>query len=228
MSFPSTLVNKVATAYQIPANVVRGMKAMIVADSHFDKTLALSATLPKYIKELGRIILREKITTLFVLGDLIQNDEDITMEKLKSIVTAFELLPIRVYIIGGNHDRSLLWEMKYNKKGSNVTVVYDLAMCLTHPNPPPDTPPRLFLAHDLKNNYLLKPEDGPYFVKNLKKEFKDMIHDEDYLLLGHTHQTIDNKDCRCGSVGSLSEDLHRHSYAILTTDNGFQLNFIGK
>ena len=159
---------------------------------------------------------------------MIQNDEDITLEKLKSIVTAFELLPVRVYIIGGNHDRGLLWEMKYNKQGSNVTVVYDLAMVLTHPNPPPDTPPRVFLAHDLKNNFLLKPEDGPFFVKNLKKEFKDMIHDEDYLLLGHTHQTIDNKDLRCGSVGAYSEDLHRQSYAILTAENGFQFTFYGK
>lgn len=228
MSSLDNLINKIATAYPIPSNVVRGMKALIVADAHFDKTLALSTTLPKYIKELGKIVLREKVNTIFVLGDMLQNDEDMTIDKLKSIIAAFELLPAKVYMIGGNHDRSMLWDLKYNKKGSNVTIVYDLAMVLTHPNPAPDTPPRIFLAHDLKNNFQLKFDEGQYFVKNLKSFFKDMIHSEDYLLIGHTHQTINIKEQRCGSVGAYSEDLHRQSYAILKTENGFELIFHGK
>jgi predicted phosphodiesterase len=228
MTSPENLINKIATAYTIPSNVVRGMKALIIADAHFDKTLSLSSTLPKYIKELGRIIAKEKVNTVFVLGDMLQNDDDMTIEKLKSIIKGFEYLPVRVYIIGGNHDRSMLWELKYNKQGSNVKVIYDLAMLLVHPNPAPGTPPRIFLAHDLKNNFQLKPEEGQYFVKNLKSSFKDMIRSEDYLLVGHTHQTIDFKELRCGSIGAYSEDLYRKSYAILNTENGFEFTFRGK
>lgn len=226
---PTSLINKVATAYHIPKNIVNGMRALIVSDAHFDKTLTLSRTLPKYIKSLSSIIIREKLNTVFVLGDLIQNDDDISLEKLNSIVTAFELLPVPVYIIGGNHERSLLWELKYNKQGSNVRIVYDLCICLEYPtHPPPRTPPRVFLAHDLKNNFQLQPEDGEEFVAALKKGFVDLIHHEDYLIVGHTHKTINNEEDRYASVGAYSEDLHRTSYAMLFTDNGFHFQFVGK
>ncbi|EAY22178.1 Ser/Thr protein phosphatase, putative [Trichomonas vaginalis G3] len=226
---PQTLINKVATAFHVPKNVVTGMRALIVSDAHFDKTLTLSRTLPKYIKSLSSIIIRDKLNTVFVLGDMIQNDDDITMEKLQSIITAFELLPVPVYIIGGNHERSLLWDLKYNKQGSNVTIVYDLCICLTYPTQPPSrTPPRVFLAHDLKNNFQLQPEEGESFVATLKKEFVDLIHHEDYLVTGHTHKTINNEEERYASVGAYSEDLHRSSYAMLFAENGFHFQFVGK
>lgn len=219
--------------YKVGIEYIHNMKALLISDQHFGKTLPLTQSLPQCLKNLMTIIMRENINTLFLLGDLIHiEDEKATKhnkDTLLKVIGAFEQIPIPVFIMGGEHDRKLLWDCKYNKPGSNVHIVYDYLVQLSHPNPQLGTLQNVFLAHDFNNPYSLKPDEVESFVVELKHSLSDFVKPEDYLIIGHCHQFANNEQAKAASLREFSPDLHHNGYAILTCNpNCFDIDFKGK
>ena len=224
--FSAPLVNTKTTVFTVPLEHAVNIKALVVADQHFGKTLPITKSLPQCLKNMMTIIAREQVNCIFMLGDIVDNnDKDI----LTKVFSALEQLPIPVYVMGGAKDRVLLFDYKYNRPGSNVTVVYDYAIRIHHPNAPLGTPPNIFLAHDLCNPVTVKMDEAEAFVVALKRAFEKDITVEDFLLIGYTHQYVFNEQLRCASIKDFSPDNHHNGYAIISTGtDGFKINIVGK
>ena len=220
------LVNTKTTVFTLPLEHAANIKALVVSDQHFGKTLPITRSLPQCLKNMMTIIAREQINCIFMLGDIVDNnDKDI----LTKVFSALEQLPIPVYVMGGGNDRVLIFDYKYNRPGSNVRVVYDYAIRIHNPNAPVGTPQNIFLAHDLCNPLSVKPDEAEAFLVALKRAFKKDIANEDFLIIGHTHQYVFNEDLRCASIKDFSPDNHHNGYAVISTgSNGFKINIVGK
>lgn len=226
------IVNNQATIYHLPLEVSKNMRALIIADLYLDKVLPLAKNLPKITRKITQVILKEKCTSLFILGNLIymtdESDTNSKSSKLRMIINAFQQIPVPVYILGGNFDRSLLWDMKYDDPSSNIRVIHHLIVGVDIENPGANDPQRVYLAHDIKNNLLLDEGQTGLFVNTIKDQFSEMLNPSNYLLLAHTLRKYENPEKRCASIGAYSLDLSRTCYAVIDLSNGFNIKFTGQ
>lgn len=223
------LINTKTSVFTLPIEQTMNLKALVIADQHFGKTLPVNDSIPRLFRSLMPIIVRESINCIFMLGDLVHVGKNPDSEGiLKKVFDALEQLPIPVYVMGGGLDRVLLWDYKYNKPGSNVKVVYDYAIKIHHPNAPIGTPPNIYLSHDLGNPLSIKSDEAESFVVELKRAFSNEISSDDYLIIGHVHEHVHNEQLRCAAIKEFSQDNHRSDYAIVAmSDNGLKVTLVG-
>lgn len=231
---PTPLKNKKSTVFTVPIEHTINMKAMIITDQNFGKTLPLTKSIPHCMKSLMTIIARESINCIFMIGDLVYiNEKDPKIEQAKEILSkvfkALEMIPIPVYILGGERNRRLLYDVNYDVPHSNIHVVYDFLIRIHNPNPPIGTPSNFYLTHDCKNPLVLKANEIESYAIELKRALQDEISNEDYLIIGHCQAYYQNDTAKVASIKEYSPDLHRNGYAVLKlTPEGFNLNIVGK
>ena len=229
--FPQQFPNLKTTVFNLPIEHTVNMKALVLTDQFFGKTLPLTKSIPQCMKNIMTIIVREGINCIFFIGDLVhfQKDENETKSILTKVLKVFEEIPLPIYVMGGEQNRQILYNMKYQKPGSNVHVVYDFMIKIKHPNPPIGTIPNIYLTHDAKNPLTVKPDQVESFVFSLKNAFSQEIANEDFLLVGHCNGYSFNEQGKYGSIKEFSPDNHRNGYAIITcTKEGFNVNIVGK
>jgi hypothetical protein len=218
-----------ATVFTIPPDHMARLRALVISDQLFGKTLVVTKSLPTCFTNIMTLITRENLNTIFVLGDLIFPNDSNASVLLTKVITEFERFPIPVYISGGVRTRPLLAQIEYNKPGTNVKIVKDYLLKLRHPKPPLGTPPNLFLASALLPSTGLKPEKIGEFVSEFKRAFRADIANEDYLLLGGCGAYSLNEEQRCASIKAFSPDDHHNAHAIVVADEaGFTIKVIGK
>ena len=218
------ILNDEATALYITDPSITSTRALIFTDCHFSKFYPFEKTFPKFQKKIEEIIKEEQPNTIIILGDVVHIRTELAEERLIQVLSFFDKLNIKVYYIGGNHDRHIARKI-FVPPSSNATIVSDLALCFVHPDPPPRTPKRIFFTHDLHNHYKLTREYVHAWHLFLRKTFAYLINPDDYLLTGHTHETIISVDELTASIAPFSFDLLSYKYAILTMDNGIQIKF---
>ena len=132
-------------------------------------------------------------------------------------------------VMGGPQNRKILYDMKYNKPGSNIHVVYDYMIKIKHPVPPQGTIPNVYITNDAMCTVPVKPDEVESYAYKLKTHFKHEIANEDFLLVGSCNGYSYNEESRFGSIKEFSPDNHRNGHAIISCDSdGFKINIIGK
>lgn len=229
---PYPLTNKKSSVFTVPIEQTKNIKAIVITDQNFGKTLPLTKSIPHCLKNLMTIIARENINCIFIIGDIVHFD-DLNIEKaqetLLEVFKQFEMIPLPIYIMGGENNRRLLFDLNYSIPFSNIKVVYDFLIRIHNPNPVLDTPPNFYLTHDGKNPLKLKPEEIESYAIELKRAFKDEIANEDFLIIGHCQAYYLNESARVATIKEFSPDNHRNGYAIIEmTEQGLKLNIVGK
>jgi hypothetical protein len=227
---PFKIANAQATAFVVPPEHIAHLRGLLICDQSFGRTLPLTKSIPKCLKNLMTIISRERINCIFVVGDVIFRRDAIDTEKeaINKVVRAFEQFPIPVYISASEKTRPVLTEIS-PKAGSNVRIVLDYFLKLRHLNPPVGTPPNVFIASALLPQGGLQTDELPQFLSEFKEAFKAVIAPQDYLLLGGCHGYSLNEDLRCACVKEFSPDEHHQAYAIVVAEStGFEIRVVGK
>ena len=225
--FPQPLVNTKVDVFTLPVEHAAHIRALVVADQRFGKTLPITRSLPQCLKNMMTIVVRESINCIFMLGDIVHAASDRGL--LSAVVRALEQLPIPVYIMGGPETRVLLFDYKYEKPGSNVHIVYNYAIRIPHPAPLSGAPPNVFLAYDLCNPFAVGPSDAQSYVVALKRGFDRDIRSEDFLLVGRPNHYVFNDELRCASIKDFSPDNHHSGYAVIVVEkDGFKIQIVGK
>ena len=226
------LINNKSSVFILPKERCVGLKALVITDQFFGKTLPLTKSIPHCLKNMMTIITRESINCIFMLGNVVhvtENNIKEAKQNAKKVISSLERIPLPVYIMGGDKDRRLWWELKYEKPGSNVHIVYDFLIRIPHPNPQLGNDVSFYLTHDCKNPIHIKQDEVESYAVELKRALKDEVHNEDYLLIGYCQNYLYNQTARVACIKEFSPDNHRNGYAIVSvTDSGFDLNIVGK
>ncbi|OHS94959.1 Ser/Thr protein phosphatase [Tritrichomonas foetus] len=209
--------------------ILSSFRALVLSDMHFNQKEKLSFSLPIVLRKISKLIIDQNINIIFLLGDIVEQYQSPTSaEDLKTVFSAFEQLGIPIYIIPGNHDRSLFNNTSYDTRFKNIHLLKTTLMFIENPNSPPNTYRRIYMAHEMENNFKLEGPQKNVFPIKLKEFFKDVFTENDFLLIGHIHRHILDLSKNCGSVGQYSYDYKRESYAIITNENGFKIDFINE
>ncbi|EAY08454.1 Ser/Thr protein phosphatase, putative [Trichomonas vaginalis G3] len=217
------MINTDANMSVIDYPDLENMRALIFTDSHLCRFYSFEDNFPKLKNYIITLIQRENINTVFTLGDLINIRTEGAENMYLKIFEIFAKLPVQVYAIGGNHDRHILH--KLNVDIPNIHIISEFALAIPHPNPRPGTPKRLILSHDFHNHLRLTPEKIPDWLYTIRTSLPNLIKPDDFILTGHTHNTVILSDQLSASLGPLSLDLHTECYAILTMENGINIEF---
>lgn len=231
--FTLHLTNKNTSIYIMPLENTVDLKGLVITNQLFGKTLPLTKSIPQFMKNIMTIISREKINTLFFIGDIAYYQKEGGEKETKAIIEKFfailEGIPLPVYVMGGPQNRKILYDMKYNKPGSNIHVVYDYMIKIKHPVPPQGTIPNVYITNDAMCTVPVKPDEVESYAYKLKTHFKHEIANEDFLLVGSCNGYSYNEESRFGSIKEFSPDNHRNGHAIISCDSdGFKINIIGK
>lgn len=147
------------------------------------------------------------------LGDLVDGSLPQGEEVLELVLRQFMTLRVPVYCIGGNHDREFFSKVNW-PSGSNVHISQALAMVISIPNGQKD-PLKIFLAHDLANNYRVRDQYAFAFISWIKDGCKNTIKPSDWLLTGHIHTTLISHSNKLGCVGQFSPENGVYACTIL-------------
>lgn len=233
-SLSAPLKNKKSTVFTVPIEHTVNMKALIITDQNFGKTLPLTKSIPHCMKSLMTIIARESINCIFMIGDLVWiNEKNPNIEQAKQtliqVFKALEMIPLPIYILGGERNRRLLYDVNYDVPHSNIDVVYDFLIRIHNPNAEIGSSQNFYLTHDCKNPLSLKPNEIESYAIELKRALQDEISNDDYLLIGHCQAYYQNDQAKVATIKEFSPDMHRNGYAVLSlTQEGFNLNIVGK
>jgi hypothetical protein len=93
----------------------------------FGKTLHRTRSIPKCLEKLARVISQESVNCIFILGDLIyvEVDERRNDVTLRQVTQAFKAIPLPIFILVSESNRSLLSTYAGHRTGLNVAFVYD-------------------------------------------------------------------------------------------------------
>ncbi|OHT04617.1 Ser/Thr protein phosphatase [Tritrichomonas foetus] len=216
------------TVYRIPEEYIIGMNSLVISDIHFTSNKNLSESLPIVAKKTLSIILQKKITSIFMLGDIVENRSHTRIENLELIFNTFDKFGIPIFAIAGNHDRRVFKDIKYKNRFTNIHVILDSVMLLEHPNPEDGTIRRVLLSHNFMNDLWTNNVQSKVFAKRIKQVYNYMVKPDDFLLIGHVHIFNHDKENRCASLGTFSYDKHKASYAIISESHGFKIDFFNE
>ena len=216
--------------FNVPAELIPNLHALVISDFHFNQKNNFYMSSPGRGKKRIDGVKSKKMKTMSALGDNVeQNQVPEAQQCFVKVVKLFQDIGLPTFIIGGNHDRQFVSSMKAGlpipKK--SVEIVSESCMVLNHPNPEPGKYPSVFFGHDLLNNFYSSVSETAPFLKALKRRVS-IIPPEAFLLVGHVHSTkrIPEENVACvGSFSSEAAGFSRYEYAIITSDNGFTIEF---
>lgn len=216
--FQCPLVNTTVNAYKIPLSEST-KRILLVSDTHLGATIPAEQAITLFSNELSTIIKKEGITMICHLGDLVDGTftENMGTKVLNDVLTKVSELQIPFYVFGGNHDRDFFTPLKF-PKNPFVTPLKENAVVFELPPRGKEEPQKIFLAHDLLNNYRVRDQYAYSFVSWIKQGCKQYIKPTDWLLTGHTHTSLISYPSRLGCVGQFSPEINVFGYAVLEID----------
>lgn len=205
--FQCPLVNTTVSVYNIP-DVQAQMKILLISDTHIGATMDVEKATTLFIDCLREVISQEGITHICHLGDLVDGtlmDGKYVLPRVLKRLSEFEL---PVYAIGGNHDREFFAGMSW-EGDAFVVPSKQLAMLVEYNGT------KVYLAHDLANNYRVRDAFAYSFVSWIKDGCKKTIRPEDWLVTGHTHTGLLSHAARISCVGQFSPEIKSFGYGVL-------------
>ena len=207
------LANATTTFTEISLDMNDRYKFLLISDCHtFEKDLHF------WFDELKKVIEKENPTNLIILGDLIDGSVANGVSIMAQAFSLLKSLPFQIYVIGGNHDRELVSHIKWPEKG-NIHLIDTWSILFQIPQPSVNHPLRIFLAHDLGNNYRVRDKIAFQFFQWIKGGSKG-IKNPDWLICGHAHTSIVSRDSKIVCIGQFSPRIERRAYTILSIDQG--------
>jgi predicted phosphodiesterase len=193
-------------------------RILLLSDTHLGASGPIESEKTRFISELAALIARERITHVFHLGDLVNGTFPNGAPHVSDVLSRMEGLDIPVTLIGGNHDREYVAACT-RPLSPLIRVVKHLAIRL-------DFPPatggvngqRIFLAHDLGNNYRVRDQFTYLFLHWLKTSYPKVIREQDWLLMGHCHMGFLSTTSKLGCVGQFSPEINTRAYGIIEVD----------
>jgi predicted phosphodiesterase len=220
--FQCEIVNRKVTSFSIPVTRKPGMRILLISDTHIGGTRQPVASSKRlFITALNSVIQSEKATHVIHLGDLIDCEVAAPEAHLADVLSQLAALPVPIWLIGGNHDREWITPAA-GSRGPNLTIAPDLALLLDIPPSAPGQKDgqRIFLAHDLANNYRVRDQFAFSFVHWIKEAAAPEINArDDWLITGHCHTQFLSAACKIGSVGQFSPEIDTFEYTMLTIDD---------
>ena len=189
---------------------IENVKILLLSDFHIGKIYDINETIPLLFKEIERLIKFEFPDYIFLLGDLVDGNCPNIGETYVRILTNIIKLHKKTFIIGGNHDRQIVDIILQKAKLPSSIVLSKERFFLL------DTKPKLFIGHDWYYNQRVRDNITLSFMKNIR-ERTEIMNDDDYMIIGHTHtQICDEKKLSC-SIGQFSIDENSYKYSIIIT-----------
>lgn len=212
--FSVPLVNDRVTYYEYVPPKNKSFKALLVSDCHLGAKLPIDVAINIFIDALSALINRENATVLFILGDVVDGTQG--ADVLRRLISRLEKLRLPVYAIGGNHDREFFANIKVDRN-SNVTIAHELSFMINirqanRPNI------RVFMAHDLLNNYRVRDPHAYFFATWIKEGARNYIKPDDWLIIGHTHTGFLSHASRVACIGQFSPEIRVFGYGTLELD----------
>lgn len=217
--FQCQLVNSVVTPYIIPLKKEK-MRILLISDTHLGATMDPNRAISMLCNEISELCNTEQITMICHLGDLVDGTAIEGTKILNEVLTRITELKIPFYVLGGNHDRDFFTGLQW-KKNPYVTPLKENAIVFELPKTnPKEDPQKIFLAHDLLNNYRVRDQFAYSFIAWIKDGCKKYIKPTDWLITGHTHTSLISYPSRIACVGQFSPEINTFGYAILEFENG--------
>lgn len=217
--FQCTLVNDIVNPYVIPLSKTP-MRILLVSDTHLGATVDPNRAISMLYNELSELVKTEKVTMICHLGDLVDGTMIEGTKVLSNVLTKMTELKVPFYVIGGNHDRDFFTTLQW-KKNQYVTPLKENAILFELPKTnPKEEPQKIYLAHDLLNNYRVRDQFAFSFIAWIKDGCKKYIKPTDWLITGHTHTSLISYPTRIACVGQFSPEINVFGYAILEFVDG--------
>jgi predicted phosphodiesterase len=216
--FQAPLLNRLFEPVAINIPRTPPSRVLLLSDTHLGAAGDVGSAKEQFIIELLALIAKESITHIFHLGDLVEGTIPDGPMHMSDVLGRMNACKIPVTVIGGNHDRDFV-DACTPPTNPLIRVVRELAIRLDITPPAGDAnEQRIFLAHDLGNNYRVRDELTFIFLHWLKTSYPGMIREEDWLLTGHCHMGFVSVGSRLGCVGQFSPEIRSRTYGLLTID----------
>lgn len=209
--FQCPLVNTTVTSYPLPVDKSSPMRILLISDTHLGASVDVSKAIDLYMKALVDVIKAERITHVCHLGDLVDGSLSNGTAVLGVVLQKMADLKIPVWAIGGNHDREFFNDLKIDKI-PGVTPLRELAMTIESGSD------KVFLAHDLANNYRVRDQFAYSFISWIKEGCKAYIKPTDWLVCGHAHTGLLSHASKLACVGQFSPEIGAFGYGVLNVN----------
>jgi predicted phosphodiesterase len=216
--FQCPLVNTSVNPTVISVDGGEPIKMLLLSDTHLGATGAANVNkcIDVFLTEVGIIKKQEGITHICHLGDLLDGTI-LDIQPLKRALLGLAALGVPVYAIGGNHDRPLFAQLPKDM-ARNLYITTELAWLMDIKPRPGRRAQKIFLAHDLGNNYRVRDQCAWLFLMWIKDACKGSIRPTDWLVTGHCHCAFVSQDRRLACVGQFSPEISAYGYGILEID----------
>ncbi|OHT07663.1 Ser/Thr protein phosphatase [Tritrichomonas foetus] len=219
--FQCPLVNTTVTSFKVPFDPKNKLRVLLISDTHLGALIDTNKAIQLFFDELSALIKAEGINMICHLGDLVDGTLNNGSFVLQTVLKKLSELRIPVYVIGGNHDRDFFNGINWKQEIPNVYPLKENSIVFELPKVgAKGEPQRLFLAHDLLNNYRVRDQFAFCFVAWIKDACKKFIKPTDWLITGHTHTSLISFASRLACVGQYSPEINVFGYTLLDFENG--------
>ncbi|OHT09590.1 hypothetical protein TRFO_21475 [Tritrichomonas foetus] len=219
------------TYFEVHIDDFETFKGLIVADFHIGCILEREESEKKIFENLQLLVEKVQPTHIFILGDIFHynfaREDDWYFNFFDSLA---QLFTCPIFIIPGNHDYTL-FPVQENcftqyKKDNNIYPIDVDLLEIQFSNEF-----SLFLGHDIRyNQFVHFHEFVVKWMNEIRQYCKDRMKNSDVLIIGHTHEDIDDEETNNYTLGPFSCDLKESSYGIITFNPEFkfqhEINFI--
>ncbi|KAJ6250744.1 hypothetical protein M0813_15558 [Anaeramoeba flamelloides] len=219
--------------------------AIVITDLHFsdNKTYFSKELIPQTFEELGKLIEKEQSKQIIILGDVFHSSCNNINYHLK-LIDEFLQFGLPVFIIPGNHDRNKFFTIKkqLNEKQLSMCKIVNegLFMRITPVIEEEEEEEekekeeeeidlsnyknvinlslfdKIIFTHDAGNGYWLGKKQVIPFLRAIKFHHKEYCDESSFLLTGHTHRLIIQKDEQFGSLSPFHVGYEEgRSYAVV-------------
>lgn len=193
--------------------------ALLLSDFHVaddSSSYFSSRAIEETLAFLPILIKEEQPNQIFLLGDIFHGSVSYG-SYVELILSSLLKIKQPVYVIGGNHDREVIFKSAEYWSKQNLHIFPDYFLKVQTKNGM-----TIWLTHDGGNGYWLDKTQVPDFINSLKQAYG--INKSEWMITGHTHFPVVIEDVKVASLGCFNLEGHNQplSYGKLieTTDEG--------
>lgn len=198
----------------IPSSQTKGMRAIVITDTHLGKFFPGEPNIPILYNYLKDIVTENSANVIFWLGDMIDYRAQDRENLGQKFLDAFSEFAIPIQFISGNHDRGI-----YRRLRVHGSMHYIQTKLLKIESPSTSNRP-IFFAHDFGNPFKLSYEEIQSFLVTNKIAQRSKISPQDWLITGHTHATYVDENLKVASLAPFSIDMKSFCYGLLVENGG--------
>lgn len=203
---------------KIPSNKTKGMRAVVITDTHLGKFKYAKPSIPILFDELKKIVEDNNSNCIIWLGDTIDIKAEDRNIVAQDFLDTFSEFPVPIRFISGNHDRGLY--KRLNVHGS-IHYFHHKIMKIESSTGDP-----IFFSHDFGNSFRISNPDVPSFIWSNKIAQQKLIPIDNWLIIGHVHTLYVNNEVKIASLAPFSIDIQSYCYALVNdSENGFDISF---